>query len=91
MGEAPEAAWAAFDAAMGSDSTHDGFLLSAATPALIALVEERGGACLSWSELSDGTACTESLKKNALLLGNRQEKPMFSEDILVQVRLIFSL
>ena len=34
---------------------------------------------------------TESLKKDALLPGNRQKNPMFPEGILVQVRLIFRL
>jgi len=33
----------------------------------------------------------ESLKRNALFLGNRRKKPMFPEGVLFQVRLIFRL
>ena len=59
LGETPEAAWRAFDDSMGDDATHEGFELRSATPALMALVSQKGGAGISWAYRADGTACTE--------------------------------
>lgn len=59
LGDTPEAAWRAFDDYMGDEATHEGFELRSATPALMALVSQKGGAGISWAYRADGTACTE--------------------------------
>ncbi len=59
VGETADDAWRAFDDSMGNEATHEGFELRAATPDLVALVSQKGGAGISWAYRADGTACTE--------------------------------